>query len=136
MEDDLREQNFYYNAKLKPLSRNHRKEGTKAEACLWKFGLRAGNMRGYGFRRQRPILNYIADFLCKELMLIIELDGLTHDWEEVVLKDDEKQKALESLGFTVLRFTDDEVLHQINRVLERIEAYIDEFEAKQGSKSS
>ena len=48
---------------------------TKAEACLWKYVLRASRMKGYGFRRQRPIMNYIADFMCKELMLVIEVDA-------------------------------------------------------------
>lgn len=86
-------------------------------------------MGGYGFRRQRPVLNYIADFMCKELMLIIELDGLTHSWEEVAEKDSRKQAELEAAGFTVLRFTDEEVLTQIDRVLAKIEEYIDVFEA-------
>ena len=56
---------------------------TKAEACLWKYVLRAGKMKSFQFRRQRPVLNYIADFMCKELMLIIEVDGITDSWEDV-----------------------------------------------------
>ncbi|MBW3546323.1 MAG: DUF559 domain-containing protein [Bacteroidetes bacterium] len=121
---------FHYNTHLRHLSRGLRAEGTKAEACLWKWGLRAGKMRGYGFRRQRPVLQYIVDFMCKELMLVIEVDGLTHEWEETVVKDIKKQGALEAVGFTVLRFTDEEVLQQINWVLDKIEEYIDEFEAR------
>ena len=54
---------------------------TKAEACLWKYVLRAGQLKSYQFRRQRPILNYVADFMCMELMLIIEVDGITHHSE-------------------------------------------------------
>lgn len=63
-------------------------------------------------------------------MLVIEVDGLTHAWEETVVKDIKKQGALEAVGFTVLRFTDEEVLQQLNQVLAKIEEYIDEFEAR------
>jgi very-short-patch-repair endonuclease len=71
--------NHHYNKRLQFNANTLRKEMTKAEACLWKFVLRAGMMKGYSFRRQRPVLNYIADFMCKELMLVIEVDGLTHN---------------------------------------------------------
>src|SRR5436190_23957983 len=54
--------------KLQPYANNLRKRMTKAEACLWKYVLRASKMKGYGFRRQRPIMNYIADFMSKDLM--------------------------------------------------------------------
>ncbi len=104
---------------------------TKAEACLWKYVLRAGKMKGFQFRRQRPVLNYIADFMCKELMLVIEVDGSIHQLEEVMTNDVEKQKALEEAGFTVLRFTNEEVLENINAVT----AYIgDWIEKKLASK--
>ena len=100
---------------------------TKAEACIWKLALSKRQMKGYQFRRQRPVLNYIADFMCKELMLIIEVDGLTHQWAEVAEKDIRRQQELEKIGFTILRFTDDEVLEQINRVIDNIEEYISRF---------
>ena len=76
--------NHNYNKNLQPYANRLRKEMTKAEACLWKYVLRAGTMKGFQFRRQRPVLNYIADFMCKELMLIIEVDGITHHFEEVI----------------------------------------------------
>ena len=60
---------------------------TKAEACLWRYVLRARKMKGYSFRRQRPVLHYIADFMCKELKLIIEVDGITHQFEETIKYD-------------------------------------------------
>lgn len=72
---------------------------TKAEACLWKYALRARQMKGYQFRRQRPVINYIADFMCKDLMLIIEVDGLSHQFEEVIRKDKIRQEALEASLF-------------------------------------
>lgn len=89
---------------------------TKAEACLWKYILKERQLNGYQFRRQRPVLKYIADFMCMELMLIIEVDGITHHWEETMIKDKKKQGDLEAAGFTVLRFTDEEVLKNINSV--------------------
>ncbi len=94
---------------------------TKAEACLWKYVLRAGGMKGFTFRRQRPVLKYFADFMCKELQLIIEVDGITHTYEEVAEKDKKRQTDLEKAGFTVIKFTDEEVLHHINNVSWEIE---------------
>ena len=65
-----RTNNYQYNKKLITFAHFLRKDITKAEACLWKYALSARKMKGYQFRRQRPVLNYIADFMCKELMLI------------------------------------------------------------------
>ena len=72
---------------------------TKLEACLWKYVLRAGKMKGYGFRRQRPIMNYIADFMCKELMLVIEVDGFSHWNNEAKNEDAQREKVLLLAGF-------------------------------------
>jgi very-short-patch-repair endonuclease len=54
--------------------------------------------------------------MCLELKLIIEVDGITHHWDETITKDKKKQNDLEAAGFTVIRFTDDEVLNDINAV--------------------
>ena len=114
----------FYNKSLQPYANRLRKEMTKAEACLWKYVLRAGKMKGYQFRRQRPVLIYIADFMCKELMLIIEVDGSIHEQEEILKKDKERQKALEEAGFTVIRFTNEEVLTNIQWVSSYLEDWI------------
>ena len=116
--------NHNYNKNLQPFANQLRKEMTKAEACLWKYILKAKQLKGYQFRRQRPVLNYIADFICMELMLIIEVDGITHHWEETIVKDKKKQSDLEAAGFSVLRFTDDEVLEDINAVHGFLENWI------------
>jgi len=116
-----------YNPKLKELARQLRNNSTQNEIRLWRY-LKGKQMMGYDFHRQKPLLNYIADFFCHELMLVIELDGYTHNFEEVVEKDERKQKELEALGLTVLRFADIEVMHDINNVLRTIEGYIEEFE--------
>ncbi len=117
--------NHHYNKNLQPFANRLRKEMTKAEACLWKYVLRAGKMKGYGFRRQRPVLNYIADFMCKPLMLIIEVDGSIHDLEDIRKNDMIRQKALEEAGFTVLRFTNEEVLTNIQLVHSFLEEWIE-----------
>lgn len=123
--------NHAYNKTLQPYANALRKRMTKAEACLWKYVLRARSLKGYQFRRQRPVLNYIADFMCKELMLIIEVDGITHLDENVIANDKVRQQRLENLGFTVLRFTDDEVLRHIEGVRMCLEDWIDDVEKKQ-----
>ena len=105
---------------------------TKAEACLWKYVLRAGIMKGYQFRRQRPVLRYIADFMCKELVLVVEVDGSIHQLEEIAKNDAIRQKALEEAGFTVLRFTNEEVLENINAVYSFLEDWIEKKLASQG----
>ena len=124
--------NHYYNKNLQPFANRLRKEMTKAEACLWKYVLRAGKMKGFSFRRQRPVLKYIADFMCKELMLIIEVDGSIHELEEVMKNDMERQRALEIAGFTVLRFTNEEVLTNIQWVHSCLEDWIEKKIASEG----
>lgn len=118
-----------YNKRLQPYANKLRKEMTKSEACLWKYALKSRKMCGYSFSRQRPVLGYIADFMCKELKLIIELDGATHEWKEVVEKDIERQMNLEKAGFSVLRFTDSDVLNAIDGVVFAINKRIKEIES-------
>ena len=125
--------NNSYNKQLQPYANKLRKSMTKAEACLWKYALRAKQLRGVQFRRQRPVLNFIADFMCKELMLIIEVDGKTHHSEGAMQKDDQRQKQLENAGYTVLRFDDDQVLNSIENVRTYLEEWIDERIKKPGS---
>lgn len=117
-------ENNHYNKNLKPLARNLRNDSTKAEIRLWCELLSGKRMLGYGFRRQRPVGNYIADFLCKELMLIIEVDGYSHNFkaEEDATRDEE----LQALGFTTLRFSDSEVMQDIENVRKRLETWISE----------
>ena len=120
--------NFYYNPVLKEKDRYLRNNGTKSEACLWKYVLKSSKLRGYKFLRQRPVLYYIADFMCKELMLIIENDGYTHLLEGAAEKDLKRQQDLEEIGFTLIRFKDKEVLQDIETVKAKLNAFVDEFE--------
>ena len=116
--------NNHYNKNLKRFARSHRNQSTKAEIRLWCELLRKRQMMGYPFLRQRPITNYIADFFCKELKLVIETDGISHSWEGAAEKDRKREEALEALGYTVLRFDDTELMNNIEGVREIIEEWI------------
>lgn len=116
----------YYNSKLKERARQLRNHSTRSEIRLWLY-LKGKKVMGYDFHRQKPIGNYIADFYCPKVQLVIEVDGYTHNFEEVVKKDHKKQGYLENLGITVLRFKDEEVIEEIDSVLKRIEQYILEY---------
>jgi len=120
--------NNNYNIKLKSFARANRKDGTKAEVRIWCELLRNKKMLGHSFLRQRPIGNYIADFLSKDLKLIIEVDGLTHDWEAQFEKDMERELALNEMGFHVIRFNDEEVIQDIENVERTIHVYIERWE--------
>ncbi len=108
--------NYYYNKDLKEFARRLRKNSTKAEVVLWKEVLRGAKMQGYTFLRQRPIKNYIVDFMCKKLRLIIEVDGITHHREEQWKLDKQRESELDDIGFSILRFTDNEVLGDLKNV--------------------
>ena len=114
----------YYNKNLKSFAREHRNNSTKAEVRLWCELLQNKQMLGYSFLRQRPIDKYIVDFFCKELKLVIETDGLSHQQENVMKKDFIKENALKQLGYSVLRFTDDEIIKDIENVRKVIEQWI------------
>ncbi|SNS43271.1 Very-short-patch-repair endonuclease [Ekhidna lutea] len=116
--------NNNYNKNLKQLARKLRKNPTKAETVMWREVLGEKQMMEYRFLRQRPIGNYIVDFFCKELKLIIEVDGYTHQFEEVAAKDQTREKELKEMGYFVLRFEDSEVLSDINNVVRTIENWI------------
>jgi very-short-patch-repair endonuclease len=128
MQPASKSNNFHYNKNLQSYANKLRKNMTKAEACLWKYVLKAGKLKGYKFKRQRPVLNYIADFMCTDLMLVIETDGFSHNLKEVTEKDINKQNDLENIGFKVIRFDDNEVLNDIENVERVLLAYIDAFE--------
>lgn len=104
---------------------------TYSEVKLWKE-LRNGNMMGYDFDRQKPMLSYIVDFYCQDLMLAIEVDGISHEEENVLLKDPVRQEEIEMYGVSFLRFNALDVVHDMKNVLRTIENWIFEFEEKNG----
>ncbi|MBK7174251.1 MAG: DUF559 domain-containing protein [Bacteroidales bacterium] len=108
----------HYNKNFKPLARKLRKDGTKGEAILWKKALKARAMEGYQFNRQFSIDNYIVDFLCRKLYLIIEIDGSSHLTKGK--QDAERQDYLEKLGYTVIRFSEYEAVYRTDDVVKSI----------------
>ena len=115
-----------YNQNLKQFSRQLRNHSTLGEILLWQQ-LRAGKMKGYTFHRQKPIGDYIVDFYCKELNLVIEVDGPYHFEDEQTLLDNQRQQLLEEMGLHFLRFLDEEVRKDMDIVLRTIEEYINNF---------
>ena len=96
------------------------------EVILWNQ--LKGKKLGYDFHRQKPIDNYIVDFFCPKLKLIIEVDGQVHldrGEEDIV-----RQSKLESLRLTVLRFKARDIMKNLNDVIEAIVNYIEVFEKK------
>jgi very-short-patch-repair endonuclease len=92
---------------------------TRAETLLWRY-LKANRIDGLGFRRQVPIRNYIVDFVCMSAKLIIELDGESHDFEERQKADQIRDAFFGSEGFQVLRFTNEQVMSNLEGVVETI----------------
>jgi len=115
-----------YNPNLKQLARKLRKNMTYGEVLLWNE-LKDDKLWGFDFDRQRCINNYIVDFYCKELMLAIEVDGMSHDNEEAFLKDIQRQNKLESFGVKFLRFTESEVKYDRVNVIIALEGKIIEI---------
>ena len=112
-----------YNPQLKEFARKLRNNSTKSEIALWQQ-LKGKKLQGYTFHRQKPLLDFIVDFYCYDLKLVIELDGYTHGFEDVYDKDMLKQAALEKANLTVLRFTDNDVMNNLDGVIHVIEKYI------------
>ena len=118
-----------YNRKLKTYARELRIEGTKGEAMLWFNALKTRKMYGYQFNRQHPIGEYIVDFICRKLNLIIEIDGSSHLSKSV--HDRTRQNFLEGLGYVVLRFSEAEVVYRLDEVAEKICYAVESLEKKE-----
>jgi very-short-patch-repair endonuclease len=122
------EKDMFFGAKaeLFTLALLMRKNPTEAERAMWKK-LRKFRQSGFPFRRQHPIDFYIADFYCHKLRLVIEVDGEIHTKNEIQSHDEGRTGELERFGIKVLRFTNDQILHNIDLVVEKINASIKEL---------
>jgi very-short-patch-repair endonuclease len=98
-------------------ARDLRSVSTDAERHLWKH-LRQRQLLGFRFRRQAPIAAYIADFVCVEAHLVIELDGGQH--QSAIDYDARRDAAIRALGYRVLRFWNNQVLQETDSVLQCI----------------
>jgi very-short-patch-repair endonuclease len=101
-------------------ARKLRREQTVVERKLWQ-ALRGRQFAGYKFRRQQPVGPYIADFVCFEARLIVELDGDQHGSDHGIVQDRIRTQALEQDGFRVVRFPNHQVSTNLDVVLETIE---------------
>lgn len=99
-----------------------RKNQTPAEKKLWSY--LNENKLGYKFRRQHPIATYIVDFYCHKLKLVIEVDGAYHLSEDQKNQDDIRTSELEQLGLEVVRFSNEEVFSDIEKVINRIKQFM------------
>jgi very-short-patch-repair endonuclease len=106
-------------SKLRSNARALRKNSTDAERILWSE-LRDHRLNGAGFRRQVPLGNYIADFICHAATLVIELDGGQHFSNQAERADAARSAAIEAQGFHVLRFSNHDVMTNRAGVLETI----------------
>ena len=99
-----------------------RNRETFAEKLLWS---RLRNKQlGYHFRRQHPLSNYVVDFFCEQLKLVIEVDGSIHADPQVALDDQNKELSLRSEGLEIIRFTNDAIIKDVNAVVENIKEKI------------
>jgi very-short-patch-repair endonuclease len=108
-----------YNHKLLEIARENRKNPTPAEEKIWREVLQKKQFKNHKFLRQKPLHNFIADFYCAELMLVIEIDGEYHikQKEYDVLRSDK----LKEYGIRVIRYKNKDVLDNIERVREDLE---------------
>ena len=106
---------------LRVRARTLRRDETDAEAIVW-WQVRNRQLNGFKFRRQVPIGPYIADFVCQERRLIVELDGGQHAGS---LRDAVRDRYLERIGYRVLRFWNHEVFEDTDVVLEHVVAVLE-----------
>jgi very-short-patch-repair endonuclease len=109
------------NPRLKELARELRNHSTLAEVLLWNQ-IKNKKLLGYDFHRQKPIDRFIVDFFCHDLMLAIEIDGVSH--RQKGHADFERHRRLESLGVHLIRFEDSMVKREMPKVLSAIQGWI------------
>lgn len=112
-------------------ARNLRAHMTVAEKILWEE-LR-GKQVGVKFRRQHPLQNYIADFYCHEIKLVIEVDGNSHDDPVRQIEDKDKDLNLMLSSHHLLRFTNEQIINYIDYVMHSIKTFIDCLQANRNS---
>jgi very-short-patch-repair endonuclease len=120
-----RTKDMFINAKseLFRLAREHRNYPTEVESILWEH-LRKLRGEGFVFRRQHPIDIFIADFYCHKIRLVVEIDGDYHLNNDVAEYDDGRTGELERYGISVIRFKNEEVLKDCNKVINEIKMKI------------
>ena len=108
---------------IKKIAKTLRKNSTIQEKRLWNL-LKNRQFHNLKFKRQSPIGKYVVDFICHERKLIIELDGGQHNENKNIENDIERTNFLESLGFKVIRFWNNDIYKNIDGVITEIEKHI------------
>jgi len=117
--------NYYGNRELVKRARFLRSNMTQAEVILWSR-LRSKKIDGFKFRRQQPIFDYIVDFYCDKLKLIIEVDGEIHSLSENVSYDSRRDNILKINGYHIIRLSNLEIETEIDVAINKIRSFISE----------
>ncbi|MEN2281991.1 endonuclease domain-containing protein [Algoriphagus sp. SE2] len=120
-----------YSYSLKDFSRELRKHSTLSEVLFWQR-IKGKQFRGYQFNRQKPLGNFIVDFYCKKLDLVIEIDGDSHFHETSVVNDQKRQQILENSGLIFFRILDIDVKNRMSTVLNLLNDSVDKIEIEKG----
>jgi very-short-patch-repair endonuclease len=108
-----------YHSNLKEPSKELRANMTLAEKCLWER-IKARQIKGYRFCRQKPLGGFIVDFYCQKAKIVIEVDGGIHFKKEIHKSDKNKDAYFKSINLNVLRFTNQEIFTDIEKVVTKI----------------
>lgn len=125
--DNINDMHYGSNSFTFQMAEELRKRMTEAETILWE-ALRNKKLSGLKFRRQHPIGRFIVDFYCHKYKLVIELDGSIHNLIEVAENDRNRELELKDFGLDILRFTNEQVINDLEYVLQTINQHVDWME--------
>jgi very-short-patch-repair endonuclease len=119
---------MYFGAKpsIFKLAKELRENETEAEKALWTK-LNKNQIFGFQFRRQHPINVFVADFYCPKIKLVIEVDGNIHEILEYEAHDIGRSGVLNDFGITVIRFTNDQILNDLDGTVNQIQITVKEL---------
>ncbi len=125
------QRHFDYGAKPKIYenAKRLRRKMTHPETILWQK-LRGRKFENLKFRRQHPVNQFIADFYCHELQLIIEVDGSIHNIHEIKEKDNGRTHMLEAMGIAIIRFSNEDIIYNLESVLTTLRIYCQSIQDK------
>jgi very-short-patch-repair endonuclease len=117
-------QHFNSTSRTKQFAKSLRRPLTPAENRFW-FYVKGRKLFGFKFRRQHPVGNFIADFYCHELKLVVEIDGNIHSLNTQKIRDFERDLRMKELGLNVLRFSNEDVFFNAQIIVEEVKKIID-----------
>ncbi len=118
---------IFYNPKLKQLARNLRNNSTLSEVLFWNE-VKTSQILGYQFFRQKAIGNFIVDFYCPKLKLVIEIDDDSHGYVKAMEQDELKEKYLSKIGLELIRYDDHDVKTGMSNILDHLIDWIHNYE--------